>query len=74
MGDYTTHDKGNIMVAKGLGFGLTNFPPILCAGLDANATFYSLIMPITVLAEIGMTLLILTFWDIRKVNVKYIAI
>lgn len=50
-----------------LGFGITNFPPILCAGVDANATFYSLILPVVILTEAGMTLLVFTFWDVRKV-------
>ena len=51
----------------GLGFGLTNFPPVLCGGLDADTVFYSLILPVVVLTEVGMTLLVFTFWDVRKV-------
>lgn len=65
MADYATDVRGP-RDPKGLGFGLTNFPPILCAGLDPNATFYSLILPITILTEVGMTLLLFTFWDVRK--------
>ena len=53
---------------NGFGFGMTNFPPILCAGLDSNASFYSLVLPITLMAEVGMTLLVFTFWDVRKVR------
>ena len=68
MGDYARHDKDDPRAAKGLGFGMTNFPPILCAGLDSNATFYSLILPINILIEIGMTLLVFTFWDVRRVS------
>ena len=68
MADYATDERVEGKDSKGLGFGMTNFPPILCAGLDADATFYSLILPITLLTEIGMTLLVFTFWDVRKVN------
>ena len=70
IGNHANQDKGNSTVANGLGFGMTNFPPILCAGLDAKVTFYSLIMPITIFTEIGMTLMIITFWNVRKVNSK----
>jgi hypothetical protein len=67
------HETDDASTSGGLGFGLTNFPPILCAGIDANATFYSLIVPITLLTEVGMTLLIFTFWDVRKVGVVNIS-
>lgn len=65
IGDHATDET----VSKGLGFGITNFPPILCAGIDADASFYSLILPITIMTEVGMTLLVFTFWDVRKVGV-----
>lgn len=68
IGDYATDEKDR-GTPRGMGFGFTNFPPILCAGVDADASFYSLILPITILTEAGMTLLIFTFWDVRKVGV-----
>lgn len=68
MSDYAVNDRGNPSTAKGLGFGISNLPPILCVGLDANATFYSINFTVTVMTEIGMTLLIFTFWNIRKVS------
>lgn len=67
LGDYATDEKTS-STPTGFGFGLTNFPPVLCAGLDPDASFYSLVLPITVLTEIGMTLLVFTFWDVRKVG------
>ena len=62
-----TRDPEDPRSAKGLGFGITNFPPVLCAGVDRDATFYALILPVIILTEIGMTMLVFTFWDVRKV-------
>ena len=50
------------------GFGLTRFPPILCTGLQRNATFYSLVLPINILMAIGIPLLVIIFWIIHKVR------
>ena len=50
------------------GFGLTRFPPILCTGLQANPTFYSLVLPINIIFSIGVPLLIIIFWTIHKVH------
>ena len=49
------------------GFGLTRFPVILCTGKKGAATFYSLVLPIVILVQIGVSLLILIFWTILKV-------
>lgn len=65
--DYAINDLDDPTVARGWGFGITNLPPILCAGLNANDTFYTICFTVTVFTEIGMTLLIFAFWDIRKV-------
>lgn len=74
MGDYATDVRAanaqGVKLARGLGFGLTNFPPIFCSGIDAVTTFYSLILPATIVTEMGLTMLVLTFWDIRKVFIK----
>ena len=50
------------------GFGLTRFPPILCTGLEKDATFYSLVLPINILMAIGIPLLIIIFRIIHKVR------
>ena len=55
-----------------LGFGPIRFPPILCVGLDGDAVFYSLVLPIILTLAVGMALLVLMFWFVRKVNVYYI--
>ena len=49
------------------GFGLIRFPPILCSGLQRDATFYSLVLPINILLAVGIPLLIIIFWTIHKV-------
>ena len=51
------------------GFGLTRFPVILCTGKKGAATFYSLVLPIGILMQIGVSLLILIFWTIYKVTI-----
>ena len=49
------------------GFGLIRLPPILCSGLQRDATFYSLVLPINIFLAIGIPLLIIIFWTIHKV-------
>ena len=57
-----------VTTLKTSGFGLTRFPPILCTGTNADATFYSLVLPIVVLLQVGISLLIVIFWKIHKVG------
>ena len=54
-----------------LGFGRPQFPPIVCTGIDGDATFYSLVLPIIIILAIGLTLLMLMFWFVHKVNYTY---
>ena len=49
------------------GFVLSRFPAILCLGSNANAAFYSLVLPLILLLKFGITLLIVVFWTIHKV-------
>lgn len=51
-----------------LGFGLTRFPPILCTGIDRDATYYSLVLPLNLILIVGMTELTVVFWIIHKVR------
>lgn len=51
------------------GYGLTRFPPIFCTGTSPTATFYSLILPITLSTQCGVTMLIIIFWVIHKVRI-----
>ena len=63
--------NGTLATPNGFGFGMTNFPPILCSGLDSDASFYGLVLPILILTEIGMTLLVFAFWDVRRVSCRH---
>ena len=57
-----------ITAAADGGYGLTRFPPILCTAKSTKATFYSLIMPIILIMQCGITMLLLIFWIIHKVS------
>ena len=50
------------------GYTMGRFPPILCIGSDACATFYSLVLPVDIILGIGTNLLIVIFWKIHKVG------
>ena len=57
-----------ITAAADGGFALTRFPPIFCTARSSNATFYSLILPIILIIQCGVTMLIAIFWIIHKVS------
>ncbi len=50
------------------GFNNTNFPPHFCTGRDSEATFYSLMVPIMIVLQIGVAVLTLIFWTLHKVS------
>ena len=50
------------------GYTMNQFPPILCMGTNADATFYSLVLPIDIMLGIGTALLVITFGKIHKVG------
>ena len=50
------------------GYIIYRFPPILCVGTDADATFYSLVLPLDIILGVGSNLLIIIFWKIHKVG------
>ncbi len=60
--------KSGAMLAGRLGFGLVTFPPFLCSSIDGDVTFYSLVLPNIILVQIGVTMLILTIWNVHKVR------
>ena len=49
-------------------YTMTDFPPILCVGSDADATFYSLVLPIIIILGTGTSLLVIMFWKIHMVH------
>ena len=62
--DYTSMEG----VPSGLGFGLANFPPILCYALNKDVVFFSFILPVTLLMLVGVTALLVTIWAVHKVS------
>lgn len=54
------------------GFRNTRFPPVLCVPKNADAGFFSLVLPISVMLPTGASLLLATFLAIRKVMVQWL--
>ncbi len=57
-----------ITVLANGGFTIPQFPPLLCTGREADPTFYSLLLPIIVLLQTGITLMVILFRTIHKVS------
>ena len=57
-----------ITVASKGGFTITRYPTFLCTGSDADATYYTIVLPIVIILGIGTTVLVLVFWKIHKVR------
>ncbi len=49
------------------GFFNSSYPPLLCVGRNADAIFYSLIVPLIIMVQIGVTMLVVIFWTLHKV-------
>ena len=54
------------------GFVNARFPPLLCLPQSVPASFYALILPISIILPSGVSLLLALFWTIHKVN-RYIS-
>ena len=50
------------------GYIVSRFPPIVCVGRDVAATFYTTVLPATLLYATGTTLVLLIVWKIRRVS------
>ena len=50
------------------GFIPPRSPPLVCTAVNADYTFYTLALPISILLAISTCLLIFTFWIILKVS------
>ena len=57
-----------IAISLNGGFIMPRFPPIVCVGRKADATFYSFILPITIMLAVGTTLLLMILWRVRRVS------
>ena len=49
------------------GYVFPGEPHLVCLGRDRDATFYSLILPVSVIVAVGVSLLIIILWIIVKV-------
>ena len=52
------------------GFINGRFPPLLCLPRNADAGFYSVVLPISIITPSGVTLLIAVFWAVHKVGMS----
>ena len=50
------------------GYTMTRFPTILCTGSDKDVTFYTMVLPITIILGIGTSILVFIFWKIHTVR------
>ena len=57
-------------LSGGMGYGLPQFPPIICIATDRDSVFYSLAFPLIFLLAIGITIIIFLFRYIHKVSAK----
>ena len=55
-------------VSGGMGYGLTQFPPILCSGTNDKAVYYSRILLINLILIYEITVLVFVFYIIHKVS------
>ena len=53
------------------GFVNNRFPPVLCLSRNADAGFFSLVLPISIITPSGVSLLLIVFWTLHKVNYPY---
>ena len=63
-----TQDPPTTFVKGGMGFASVRSPPFPCNGNDKTVLFYSVIMPSDIILATGITLIILIFWLVHKVN------
>ena len=57
-----------LFLSGGLGYTNARFPPILCAGSDSDAVFYSTVLPLDLALAIGCTMLLIVFLHVHRVR------
>lgn len=66
MGKFATetdsYGQNETLLSRGAGFSMTRFPPIMCTGRNADATFYSLVLNVEIIVTFGCTALLLILW------------
>ena len=53
------------------GFVIGIFPPLLCQSRSVDVAFYTLVVPVTFLAAIGISMLLAVLWKAMKVNLQH---
>lgn len=57
-----------LSVPQGYGFGLSGYPPIICAAINRDVIYYATILPIGFVLGLGGSLLIVSMWLIHQVS------
>ena len=50
------------------GYTMTDTPTTVCTGRDAAVTFFTLILPASILLAVATSMLVIIFWTILKVD------
>ena len=56
------------------GYVVTSFPSLVCVGRNLDVTYYTIILPMSLIAATMSYLLLLFFWTILKVHILWLAI
>ena len=72
--DAPLQQRNVTFLSGGLGYQQIRFPPVLCAGRDSGAVYYTSILPINLIVLAGLTELILLFWTVHRVCVTFSTI
>jgi len=57
-----------LFVSGGLGYTNVRFPPLLCAGSDGKAVFYSTVLPLDLALATGCTMLLIIILYVHRVR------
>jgi hypothetical protein len=57
----------NDFVSGGLGFNIVRYPPVTCAA-DVKLVLYVILLPVALTLGVGLTLVLLIFWLLRRVS------
>ena len=57
-----------LFLPLGYSYSLGNTPTVVCLGRSIAVTFYSFVLPLSIISEIVTSLLVILFWIIFKVG------
>ena len=68
--EYEVYRLMNITFLSGNpGFQYDRFPPTICRPSNRDISYYAMVLPINIIATVGILELVLIFWKIHKVCV-----